>query len=353
MQRSNNSSHSQSFCMQTNLISILFIILTNPCTTIKLCHAQKFEPYVLNGGLVSAVAGPDFVIIASDTRLSQGYEILTRNHLSSRLWSVVSHGRVHADECASSENENDGLYSSLIHDDGSVCIPSKPTSKQILKFHSPTFIASAGCASDCEALKRQMRYEMNSHVNWNYGLDTMTPSGIANVLGQTLYSRRGFPFYSFCILAGISSKKTSGHGVVHTYDAIGSHECVAVATAGTGREMLQPILDRLFSSTSSADTKAEDRVTKKKESIQRDGLAVNALKQRVGLKLKPPVETFVSCDVDEAVSLLVRGYKSVAEREIAVGDNIVVCVVKRCEDEENIDEEHCSLQVLRFPLKQH
>ena len=95
-----------------------------------------------------------------------------------------------------------------------------------------------------------------------------------------------------------------------------------------------------------------------------------ASKQRVGLKLRPPVETFVSCSSDEAVSLLVKGYRSVAEREIAVGDNIVVCVIQRCppcrssssssnqDIEENQSEEQkqsskFTLRVLRFQLKSH
>lgn len=38
-----------------------------------------FEPYADNGGTVVAVAGRDYCIIAADSRLSDGYSILTRN----------------------------------------------------------------------------------------------------------------------------------------------------------------------------------------------------------------------------------------------------------------------------------
>ena len=378
--------------LQRNLrfVKLLFssISIFSPYKAI-ISHADKFEPYSMNGGLVSAVAGPDYVIIASDTRLSQGYEILTRNHLSSRLWSAVPYGYI-VDEndnegCERSRSSSNNNTKSIINDDGSVRIPSliktsdknnkvpEVTNKQRLKFHSPTFIASAGCASDCEALKRQMRYEINGHINWSYGLETITPSGLANVLGQTLYARRGFPFYSFCILAGISANSSDGegHGVVHIYDAIGSHERVAVASAGTGKEMLQPILDRLFSTIATgknrlnSDDVGQNTNEKRKDkgTMQRDGRAVLASKQRVGLKLQPPVETFVNCGVDEAVSLLVRGYRSVAEREIAVGDNVVICVIKRCNSPIDMDKSECkndesnsqccSLEILRYPLKQH
>uniref|UniRef100_A0A7S3VDU1 Proteasome subunit beta n=1 Tax=Chaetoceros debilis TaxID=122233 RepID=A0A7S3VDU1_9STRA len=348
----------------------------------------KFEPYALNGGLVSAVAGKDYVIIASDTRMTDGgYSIMTRDYMTSRIWdatgvsSSASSSSLDGDD---NDNGNGNPYGGGLNSDGSLVIPKKeasvPASYEIDEndinegisiktsfTQCPTFIASAGCASDCEALKRKMRSEISAHKYWNHGAGTLTPSGIANLLMMTLYSRRTFPFYSFCILAGLDASPSpsldehgdedeneneDGNAHVHVYDAIGSHERVAVASAGNGREMLQPILDRLFATGTEAEADGEIEIANSKKSkLNRDDRAIHPSEQRVGLKLLPPVETYVKCNEREAVGMLVRGYRSVAEREISIGDNVVVCVLKR--HWRGTGTTRFETEVLRFPLKKH
>lgn len=252
--------------------------------------AASFEPYELNGGLISAVAGDNFCIIGTDTRMigPGGYLLSSRSYLSSRIWSVGGDGLVDSFE---------GSFRS-----GSVGVNKITASTRCRdKFHELILIGAAGCAADCEALKREIRADIKKSKQLGQIPLSPGPGQVASMLSHTLYSRRGFPFYSFCCVAGI--------GGVFVFDAIGSYEQVAVASAGTGRECLQPILDRVFRSS------ASDR-----------------------------------CRVDHTVDEVVRGlllaYRSVSEREIGVGDKLVLHIVEKLDDV-------VRSKIRVFPLKDH
>ena len=133
------------------------------------------------------------------------------------------------------------------------------------------------------------------------------PHQIATSLSQMLYQRRGFPYYAFCVVAALDQESRCGH--VYVYDAIGSYEQVAVATSGTGREALQPILDGMFET-------------------HRDSPC-----QVVG-------------DAETAIHKVCHAYRSVSEREIEVGDKLVLHV------SELQDDGTVACRILIVPLKE-
>jgi len=393
----------------TAVVTTLFILKTT------ISAGQKFDPYQLNGGLVAAVAGKNYILIASDTRLTDGgYGINSRQYLSGRIWSASSSSSLSTfrstppsisedrgnNEVSSTQSKTSTIQNSLKRfpaqwsSDGSLVMPSsnsidydittnnmpninqiEDTTDSLLQQHSttqtnhhnynlPIMIGSAGCASDCESLKRRIRLELDALEYTTSNSSGLSVSSVANLLQQVLYSRRSFPFYSFCVVAGIdyqqqqqhkqgSGSTSTGCGAVYVYDAIGSYERVAVASSGTGRELMQPILDRLFSSSNAFQT--NQKITSHNTNVQKDIMAIPAGKQRVGVagSLHPPVQTTVNCSWEESVRNVVRAYQSVAEREISVGDEIVICVVNTSSSKEKIDGDNDEVAVFRYPLKKH
>lgn len=409
--------------MKSSNKSIL-LLLNSLLLLPTLTSSQKFDPYRLNGGLIAAVAGRDYIILASDTRLTDGgYGVHSRRYLSGRLWSASSStttSPVVVTEAVDGD-DNDSLVSSAsdllqssstlttrhVHwdSDGSIVLPSSSSLQQFesttqnhpitttITTNPPILIGSAGCASDCESLKRRMRLELDAltiHTTTNGNSNNLGVASVANLLQQILYARRGFPFYSFCVVAGLhpgdgsNTNNNSGgeeesgvmEGAVYVYDAIGSYERVAVGSAGTGRELLQPILDQLFSDNGSDsalsgndDGDDQSKTFYKDENHSNNGksgdiMAIPPMKQRVGVagSLRPPVQTTVRCSSEDSVKNVARAYQSVAEREISVGDEVVICVVKSsavvassssAAGDGGSRTEGAVLKVYRYPLKKH
>lgn len=398
---------------------------------------------------MTAVAGRDYALIASDTRLTDGgYGVRSRKHLKGRIWSVQSSSMT-----IDLENDvvdcDDDVDVSMAS--GRRLLPSfsPPRSARIdgendpsIVRHNrctvddddcnysppPIFVGSAGCSSDCESLKRRMRLEIDalshhgsssSSSSYGGGKCNFGIRSVANLLQQVLYGRRSFPYYSFCVVAGLddATGRRSRHcrgtggghsseGAVYVYDAIGSYEKVAVACAGTGRELLQPILDRSFSSNYRSDigvlrsrgrhsplttSSRDDNDTSKDvgDDVDDEGendddgggrevegriatgtatvtsrtktattADVPASRQRTGVAgpLLSPVRTIVDCTWEESVDKVARAYASVSEREISVGDDVVICVVlagKYGGDDEDVDGGDAVVRVFRYPLKRH
>lgn len=137
-----------------------------------------------------AIAGDDFAVIASDTRLSSGYSIHTRD-----------------------QNKLFGL-SSL------------------------TVLASTGCWCDTLSLTALVKSQMQRYEHTHN--KTMSTTAVAQMLSILMYNRRFFPYYVSNILAGLDE---NGRGVIYTYDPIGHHEATTYRAGGSSGALLQPVLD--------------------------------------------------------------------------------------------------------------
>jgi 20S proteasome subunit beta 6 len=167
-------------------------------------HARpQWEPYDFNGGTVLAISGEDFVVVAGDTRLSTGYSILSRNE--SKIHEVAPN----------------------------------------------TLLGCPGSHNDVVQLRGVLtiRAQMYQHDN-----EEIPPSteNMAQLLMNTLYSRRFFPYYAFCLLCGIDE---NGKGAVYSYDAVGSHDRVSRGAMGSGGHLMIPLLDNLVEHDSRTDPK--------------------------------------------------------------------------------------------------
>jgi 20S proteasome subunit beta 6 len=151
---------------------------------------HRFQPYEDNGGTTIGISGKDFAIVGSDSRLSRGYSILSRE-----------------------------------------------TSKCV-KLTDNCVLATGGMRADRDTLHKMMgsRLTMYEHQHGK----PMSTTAIAQQLGNTLYYRRFFPLYCFNVLAGLDNE---GKGCIFTYDAIGSHERVFYSASGSGQHITMPLLD--------------------------------------------------------------------------------------------------------------
>lgn len=99
-------------------------------------------------------------------------------------------------------------------------------------------IASAGMQADREALHKTLHAR---HVMYQFNhRKPMSCPAVAQLLSNTLYYKRFFPYYTFNLCAGLDEE---GKGAIYTYDAIGSYERVGYGCQGSGKELMQPVLD--------------------------------------------------------------------------------------------------------------
>ncbi len=149
-----------------------------------------WSPYEMNGGSTISIAGSDFTVVASDTRLSEGYSILSRD--TQHIYNLQ-------DKCELA------------------CVG----------FHGDTLAFTKNL---------QMRLRMYQHEH------NKQPSinAIAQLISTMLYYKRFFPYYVNPIVAGLDEL---GRGAIYSYDPVGSYDREIYHASGSSVALLQPLLD--------------------------------------------------------------------------------------------------------------
>ncbi|XP_022862638.1 proteasome subunit beta type-1-like [Olea europaea var. sylvestris] len=173
----------------------------------------NWSPYDNNGGTCVAIAGTDYCVIAADTRMSSGYNILTRDY------------------------------------------------SKIIQLVDTSVLASSGFQADVRALQKVLAAK---HLQYQYQHNKqMSCPAMAQLLSNTLYYKRFFPYYAFNVLGGLDRE---GKGCVFTYDAVGSYERVGYSSQGSGSTLITPFLDNQLKSPGPLLLPARDAVTPLSES---------------------------------------------------------------------------------------
>jgi len=152
---------------------------------------HHFSPYNDNGGTTAAIAGENFVVIASDTRLTDGgYGILSRGQ--PKLFNLT-----------------DGIV-----------------------------LGATGCWADIGTLTRLIGARIKI-FKYTHNKDILT-SETSQMLANMLYAKRFFPYSVTNILAGLDE---NGKGVIYGYDPVGCVETLQHCAGGAGVTLMQPLLD--------------------------------------------------------------------------------------------------------------
>ncbi|KAJ0673147.1 Proteasome subunit beta type-1 [Helianthus annuus] len=106
-------------------------------------------------------------------------------------------------------------------------------------------MASSGFQADVKALQKVLS---SRHLIYQHQHNKqMSCPAMAQLLSNTLYYKRFFPYYAFNVLGGLDGE---GKGCVFTYDAVGSYERVGYSAQGSGATLITPFLDNQLKSPS-------------------------------------------------------------------------------------------------------
>jgi len=150
----------------------------------------RFSPYAMFGGTVVGIAGEDYAIIASDTRLAERFYIHSRN---------------------------------------------LPKTYQL---SDSVVLGSCGFHGDVLTLTKNIKTRLKMYEQEHSKV--MACSSIAQMLSTMLYYKRFFPYYTWNLLAGLDAE---GKGAIYSYDPVGSYERETYRAEGSSASLLQSFLD--------------------------------------------------------------------------------------------------------------
>jgi 20S proteasome subunit beta 6 len=176
-----------------------------------------FVPYADNGGSVVAIAGDDYVLLASDTRLSSGFSIYTREQ------------------------------------------------RKLFRLSDTTVLGCSGCWCDTLTLARVLEARLQMYLH-EHNKPMSTPA-VAQMLSTMLYYKRFFPYYVSNVLAGLDEE---GKGCVYSYDPIGYCQQTKFKASGSSGPLLQPLLDNQIGYQNMENVTAEPIRMEKAMAILKD-----------------------------------------------------------------------------------
>jgi 20S proteasome subunit beta 6 len=99
-------------------------------------------------------------------------------------------------------------------------------------------MASSGMNADAVALRKNLDYKVKM-FKYEHKRD-MTTNSASQMISNTLYYKRFFPFYAFNLVCGLDA---NGDGAVYGYDCIGSFEKIQYGCVGTSMSLITSLLD--------------------------------------------------------------------------------------------------------------